>query len=100
MIESLGYSYDIANTTQELLDITDAQQYKIVLFDKECEDLSVKEFSAKIKNLNQESELTTSLILVSDTSSSLDEDDTTDVDETIQNVINKDLLRLVFEKFI
>ena len=44
--------------------------------------------------------LTTSLILISDPSTLENPDDLLHVQENIKNVVNKDLLRLVFEKFI
>ena len=44
--------------------------------------------------------LTTNLILMSDASSSENSEDALYVHEIIKNVVNKDLLRLLFEKFI
>jgi hypothetical protein len=74
--------------------------YKLILFDKECDGLNLSEFASIVNTTNEISGLKTYLVLINDTSMSLDPNDSTYVDETIKNVVNKDLLRLVFEKFI
>ena len=100
ILRSFDYSYDIAHNTQELESMTDSNIYKVILFDKECEGLSVKDLSNKIILASQDSNLTTSLVLINDESLPVNSNDADCVDEVIQNVINRDLLRLVFEKFI
>jgi CheY-like chemotaxis protein len=95
ILESLGYSYEVANTTEELEDLTSANPYKLVLVDKELENLDLEKLSGIVKSHTLES----SLVLIRDLA---DEsvDDKKYVQESIRNVINKDLLRLVFEKFV
>ena len=100
LLDSLGYSYDIANSHEEIQKFVEESSYKVILFDRECEELEVPLFSKKVKELNSTTELTTSLILISDPSSPENLDDKQYVDEVIQNVVNRDLLRLIFEKFI
>ncbi|MDQ7045719.1 MAG: ATP-binding protein [Sulfurimonas sp.] len=100
VLKSLGYSYDIANSQNEIDELLNNGSYKAILFDKECEELELSEFSQKVKDSNKETTLSTSLILISDPSTQENPDDAAYVDETIKNVVNKDLLRLVFEKFI
>lgn len=100
LLDSMGYSYDIAQTNEEIQNFIDASTYKVILFDKECEELSLPLFSKKIKDSNDKKQLHTSLILISDPSSPDSPEDKVYVHETIKNVVNKDLLRLVFEKFI
>jgi CheY-like chemotaxis protein len=100
ILSSLGYTFDVANTTQELFEMAQSKVYKVVLFDKECQGLDLKEFSQTVKELSQSRDLLTSLILITETSIQEDMEDTQYIDETIKNIVNKDLLRLVVEKFI
>ena len=74
--------------------------YKVVLFDKECENLVLPELAELVKKTGSSRGLVTSLILVSDSSSAKNSEDATYSHEIINNVMNKDLLRLLFEKFI
>ena len=100
LLDSLGYSYDVANTHEDIQKFIEDATYKVILFDRECEELEIPTFSQKIKDFNASKKLTTKLILISDPSSPDNPDEKQYVDEVIQNVVNKDLLRLVFEKFI
>ena len=100
LLDSLGYSYDVAHNNEEMQRFVEESTYKVILFDKECEELELSVFSQKIKESNESTQLTTSLILISDPSSPENDYDQKYVQETIKNVVNKDLLRLIFEKFI
>ena len=70
------------------------------MFDKECEELNLKDFSSLVKESNIGRELDSYLILINDTSAQENSNDALYVHEIIKNVVNKDLLRLLFEKFI
>ena len=96
ILEDLGYSFAVANGAEELKQALDTQNFKLVLFDKETAGLDISDVSSRIKD----KELDTSLVLMIDPSLAIDDEDSTHVHEIIKNVINKDLLRLVFEKFI
>ncbi|MFT5661016.1 MAG: signal transduction histidine kinase/CheY-like chemotaxis protein [Sulfurimonas sp.] len=100
LLDSMGYSYDVAHSNEEIQSFVEASTYKVILFDKECEGLDLPAFSKKVKDSNESKQLSTSLILISDPSSPEAPEDKVYVHETIKNVVNKDLLRLVFEKFI
>jgi signal transduction histidine kinase/CheY-like chemotaxis protein len=100
ILDSLGYTYEVAKSTSELKEMAKNNNYKLILFDKECDGLNLSEFASIVNTTNEISGLKTYLVLINDTSMSLDPNDSTYVDETIKNVVNKDLLRLVFEKFI
>ena len=100
LLDSLGYSYDIVNSYEEIQKFIEESTYKVILFDRECENLDIPVFSQKIKDLNAVSKLHTSMILISNLSSDENIDDKQHVDEVIQNVVNKDSLRLILEKFI
>ena len=100
LLSSLGYSLHVAGSTQELHEKIQSGTYKIVLFDKECRDLNLAEFSKLVKETSESRDLPSSLVLITETSLVDDSSDAKYVNETIKNVVNKDLLRLVVEKFI
>jgi signal transduction histidine kinase/CheY-like chemotaxis protein len=100
ILESLGYTYDVAHNQEEIDKAIENSTYKVILFDKECEELELSEFSKNVKVSNEDTGLVTYLILISDPMTEEDPDDVLYVHEIIKNVVNKDLLRLVFEKFI
>ena len=100
LLASLGYTFEIATSMQELDNLTSISSYKIIIFDEECEGLNIEEFSKSIKISNEESGLKTNLILISDQENEDDENHNLYVQETIKNVVNKDSLKLVFEKYI
>lgn len=100
LLESLGYTYELAYTAKELEDMTKTNTYKLILFDKELSGLNLEKLSNDIKASNKISGLISYLVLISDSSLKEDADDALYVHELIKNVVNKDLLRLVFEKFI
>ncbi|EDZ61715.1 nitrate/nitrite sensing signal transduction histidine kinase [Sulfurimonas gotlandica GD1] len=100
LLESLGYTYELAHTAQELKELTNSNTYKLILFDKELDGLELEKLSNEIKASNKDCGLTSFLVLISDPSLKEDSDDALYVHELIKNVVNKDLLRLVFEKFI
>ena len=68
----------------------------MALFDKGLANLDLKELSDIIRENNSD----ISLIMLVDPSMDCDQNDTLYVHEMIKNIVNKDLLRLVFEKFI
>jgi hypothetical protein len=59
-------------------------------------ELDLKELYDTIRTKNS----TISLVILIDPNVKEDEDDAMYVHEIIKNIVNKDLLRLVFEKFI
>jgi CheY-like chemotaxis protein len=100
LLESLGYTYELAQTIEELEELTNANTYKLILFDKELDGLDLEKLSNDIKMSNKNKGLISYLVLISDASLKEDSDDVLYVHELIKNVVNKDLLRLIFEKFI
>ncbi|MBU1659359.1 response regulator [bacterium] len=100
ILESLGYTYEVANDVNELEELTKESIYKLVLIDKEYDGLDLVHFSSAIKEKNVSSSLTTYLVLITDPSTPENQEDAVCVHEIIKNVVNKDLLRLIFEKFI
>ncbi len=100
IINSLGYSYETASSSDELNRMINDNSYKLVLFDKEGEHLSLALFSSLIKEANEARKLESSLVLITDSSTDEQPDDAIYVDETIKNIVNKNLLATVFQKYI
>ncbi|MCD4667936.1 MAG: hybrid sensor histidine kinase/response regulator, partial [Sulfurimonas sp.] len=101
LLESLGYTYDIAYSQDEIDNLLSTSTYKVILFDKECQEQELSEFSKKVKDLNEKDKLNTILILIGNSlNEQNDNDDELYVHEVIKNVVNKDLLKHMFEKFI
>ncbi len=100
IITALNYSYEVANSVNELYQMSSTNNYKVVLFDKELDELNMKHLASIIKESHALNSLTTSLVVMNDPSTAEDENDASYVQESIKNVINRDLLRLVLEKFI
>lgn len=100
LLKSLGYSYEEVHTLKDLNSEIDNSSYKLILFDKEIEGLDLKTFSSKIKASNEETGLDSYLVLSCDCLTDENPDDALYVHEIIKNIVNRDLLRLIFEKFI
>ncbi len=100
ILKALGYTFDSVTSLEELLETTQNNSYKMILFDKEIEGLDIAAFSEHLKKSNAQSKLETYLVLMNDAMTPENEDDVLYVHELIKNVANKDLLRLICEKFI
>ncbi|MDD5051901.1 MAG: ATP-binding protein [Sulfuricurvum sp.] len=96
ILDDLGYTYKSVTTTKELLNAIDTEHFKLALFDKTLRELNLKDLYDIIRS-NQSD---TSLVMLVDPNAKEDSEDAMYVHEIIKNVVNKDLLRLVFEKFI
>ncbi len=96
ILDDLGYTYSTVGNTKELYSQLDSKRYKVILFDKNLLNLNLKELYDIIRTNDSE----TSLVMVVDPSIDEDQNDTLYVHEMIKNSVNKDLLRLIFEKFI
>ncbi|EQB39651.1 hypothetical protein M947_06560 [Sulfurimonas hongkongensis] len=100
LLNSLGYTYESVDSYSKLQELADANSYRVILFDKELDDLNLEKLSIDTKALSKERDLATYLVLINDPSQRDESDDSRYVDELIKNLVNKDLLRLVLEKFI
>ncbi len=100
LLDSLHYTYDVAHSQKELDDFVKDNTYKVIFLDKENKDLTLSTFSKSIQASNNISTLKTNIILIADARTVLDKDDNLYVQEIIQNVVNKDLLKSILEKFI
>ena len=96
LLDDLGYSSVLVDGSSALEQTLETKKFKLVLFDKETKDLDVSHMANVVKQTG----IDTALVLMIDPAFEADESDANYVHEIIKNVINKDLLRLVFEKFI
>jgi signal transduction histidine kinase/CheY-like chemotaxis protein len=96
LLDELGYTYESVSSADELNNALANGRYKLVLFDKELQDISLEELNDNALNSDPD----TSLVMLVDPSKPDNNGDAAYVHEIVRNVINKDLLRLVFEKFI
>ncbi|HIP14191.1 MAG TPA: response regulator [Sulfurimonas autotrophica] len=100
ILDSLGYSYETTDNMDELEQKINNASYKLILFDKETETLDLKDFANLVKSNSEKNNLVTHLILIVDPTMGENEEDAQYVDETIHNIVNKELLKLVIKKFI
>ncbi len=96
ILDDLGYTYKSVSTFGAFEEEIQNRRYKLALFDKTLSGLNLKELYDIIRANSSE----TSLVMLVDPSSPENGEDAMYVHEIIKNVINKDLMRLVFEKFI
>ncbi|MCD6172385.1 MAG: response regulator, partial [Sulfurimonas sp.] len=101
LLESLGYTYDIAYSQDEIDKLLSNYTYKVILFDKECQQQELSEFSKKVQEFNEKDKLNTVLVLVDNPlDKQNNNDDELYVHEVIKKVVNKDLLKQIFKKII
>jgi CheY-like chemotaxis protein len=96
LLDDLGYTSVLVDGADALDDTLKNKKFKLVLFDKETDGVSVEDVAERIKA----NDLDTALVLMVDPAFEAEDKDANYVHEIIKNVVNKDLLRLVFEKFI
>ena len=100
IIDTLGYTYEVVSSLEDLQEKTVNNSYKVILFDKTLQGLELEQFAKLVNETKEKSGLDSHLILISNGSEQEDEQDAHYVHEIIKNAVNKDLLRLLFEKFI
>ncbi|MDO9055572.1 MAG: ATP-binding protein [Sulfuricurvum sp.] len=96
ILDDLGYTYKSVTTSDQLKEEISNHRYKLALFDKKLSGLNLKDLYDIIRSNSSD----TSLVMLIDPSVPEESEDAMYVHEIIKNIINKDLLRLVFEKFI
>lgn len=96
ILDELGYTYESVNSLEALEINLRTKNYKLALFDKSINGLNLKDLYDIIRSNEKE----ISLVMLINPNTVENPEDAMYVHEIIKNVINKDLLRLVFEKFI
>jgi len=96
LLDDLERTYDSVNGAENLIDAVKNKNYKIALFDQEIQGLDLK----ALHDIIAAKDSKTATIMMVDPGVETDDETKTLVDEIIKNVINKDLLRLIFEKHV
>ena len=96
ILDDLGYTYKSVTNVDDFKEEISERRYKLALFDKTLSGLNLKDLYDIIRSNNSD----ISLVMLIDPNAAEEEEDAMYVHEIIRNIINKDLLRLVFEKFI
>ncbi|WP_345993409.1 ATP-binding protein [Sulfurimonas sp. HSL-1716] len=96
ILDELKYTYETAENVEEMKEKLKENRYKLALFDKELRGLDLKNLTEEMKKMDSE----VYFVMMIDPSSKEEESDALFVHEIIKNIVNKDLLRLVFEKFV
>jgi len=95
LLQQLGYKVDIAESPKELADKLD-EKIAVVFVDKETEGLALEPLRQEI-DINAPG---AALILMTDPSSEASDEERKICDEVIINLVNRDLIRLIIEKFM
>ena len=94
LLDALNFSYETASNAQEISIKLDTSKYKLLLVDKEVEKLDLEDLKKSCDNKN----ISTKIVVFVDPSDA--QSDIPYADEVVKNIMNKDLLRLVIEKFL
>ena len=97
LLNTFNHSFEVASTAQELEKLTATNSYKVILIDKEIDNLNIDEITSKIKQLSKEKGLSTHTVLLSSQEST---NNFEHVDEVIPNIVNKGLLKAIFDKWL
>jgi len=96
LLEELGYSFDSVTGGENLINSLKNKSYRMALFDHEMNGLDLKALHDTIASLGNR---TVSIMMV-DPGVEISDEEKQLVNDVIKNVINKDLLRLIFEKYV
>ncbi len=96
LLDDLNLDHKASSNVKELIDSIETKHYKLILFDKNSIGSDLKLLHDKIAQQS----VKTSLVMLIDQASDEESEDRKLVDDIIKNVMNKDLLRLIIEKFI
>jgi signal transduction histidine kinase/CheY-like chemotaxis protein len=96
LLDDLEHSYNAVTGAENLIEAVKNKNYRIVLFDQEIPGLDLK----ALHDIISAKEPKTATVMMVDPGSEPDEATKAQVDDVIKNVINKDLLRLIFEKYV
>ena len=100
LLQQLHYTFETVDTSQDLENAIKNNSYKLIMLDKQCDHLNLENLHKDIQTQTNSTQLDTKLILINDSSVVEGQDDSKYADEIINNVINKDLLETLFQKYI
>ena len=100
ILDSLGYNYEIADSTQALNDMTEENSYKVIFFDSACKELDLKKFAEHVHTVNEQRALYSSLVLILDSTEEQAGEDIPFVNEVMQNRVDKNSLDNLLQQYI
>jgi len=100
ILSELEYTYETVSSIEELKHSTKDFTYKLILLDDKFDGLDIVQFAKDIKTSKQAIGLESYIVLISDSQKNKDLNNTLYIDEIISNIVNKEILQLVFKKFI
>lgn len=99
VIESMGgLTYEVASSVVDFQELINNYSYKVVLLDKEYNDLDVAGVVGDIRKLSDANNLNSYVVLVDDSIQKNSGQFADVVDEIISNVVTRDMLKSLFEK--
>lgn len=96
ILDDLAYKSISVDSITQMKEAIKEKNFKLLLFDKEIDGLDIKEIAKYVKK----TKTGTVLVLMTDPALEVNEGDYPYINRVIENVINKDILRSIFEKFI
>lgn len=101
VIESMeGLTYEVASSLVDFQELISNYSYKVILFDKEYADLDVVAIAQSIRNLSASNGLESYVVLVDDSVQKNSQSYSAEVDEIINNVVTRDVLKSLFAKHL
>ncbi len=100
LLQQLDYTFEVVQTSQDLNNTLKNSSYKLILLDKHCDNLNISSLYNDIQTQVEVTHLPTKLILINDPVMSESDGDSKYADEVIGNVVNKELLQQLFQKYI
>ncbi len=94
LIEGLGYRSDIAQGFENCIEMAASEGYGLIFVDREIEGFEAE----TLKSIKKSNSAKT--VLFTDPRHEPTQNEKEAADEVVKNVINKDLLRLIIEKFL
>jgi hypothetical protein len=95
----MGLTYEVASSLIDFKELIDNYSYKVVLFDKEYSGLNVEGISSSIRKLSSSNGLDSHIVLIDDSIHKDAADQKEYVDEIINNVVNRESLQSLFNKY-
>lgn len=99
IIEGIGLTYEVASSLVDFEELIENYSYKVVLFDKEYNNLNVAKISSSIRKLSTSNGLDSHIVLIDDSVHKNATEQQEHVDEIINNVVNRELLQSLFNKY-
>jgi len=96
IVSGFNYSYGTVSSKQNLEELIDTNNYKVIVFDSDYPELDVTSFVSSVRAKNKN----TKLVMLNNPKIEVNQELASLVDEVIKEKINKDIAKTIFEKYI